>query len=270
MSENVKIYVVSLRRSVERRELMEKQLAKAGVPYEFVDAFDANLIGDEEHDAINSRRIYGNPLKKGEIACARSHGYACKRASEESYDHCLVIEDDVILGRKLKPLLAELSRSHDSQSITLLCSLIFCKVALTRRQGLTGRFALYQPSPPDHVFGTQAYFLTPKKAAEFSSVLLQTKTIADDWKHYLENGVFANLSFLFPFPMQHAEFLSAVNARSSGGWTLRSAAKSYIYKNKLFPFYDIFLWQRRRVAEKRQRSNIEVNGGPVRKTYDLA
>ena len=58
MSIDIKIYIISLQKALDRKHLMEKQLRNLGIDYEFVDAYDASKITDNTHALINSQKEY--------------------------------------------------------------------------------------------------------------------------------------------------------------------------------------------------------------------
>ena len=266
-----KIYVVSLGRAVERRSLMKKQLEEIGLPYEFIDAHDARSITDEDVSAINSQKSYFKDLSKGEIACVMSHAKACKALFDDpGFEYGLVVEDDVILSLNLSKILDALEVVHSSDSITLLCALVYEPVVFRKQQDLILDYSIVKSNNLDGVYGAQAYFLQSSKASEFFKNLLPVKIISDDWKSHMENNYFSQIKFVYPFPVQHAEFLSAVNEKViSGEVGFRTRIKSMIYYKKIFPFYQLFIWLRRRSAEKIQRKNITASGFYFKKTYKL-
>lgn len=255
-----KIFIVSLLRASERRKFMESQLRRLKLEFEFVEAFDALTLSTEDLDKVNNNRVYGAVLKKGEIACAISHARACDTlASDPNCEYGLVIEDDVILGRKLGLVLSQLQTLGNKSDVILLYSPIYRPVALKVERELTQQYSLTSPNGFENVFGTQAYFLSKEKAKQLSQAITPVKTIADDWQRYFDLGVFQSIKMVFPFPVLHAEFISVVNEKGQTRTLgLRSRFKNFFYRNRLFPFYHLFLVARRRAAEARQKKNISV------------
>ena len=98
---------------------------------------------------------------------------------------------------------------------------------------------------------------------------LPVKTIADDWKYFTEQKHTPNLQIVYPFPILHAELLSAVNKKKYKQMPLRTKLKYFIYNNRIFPLYQVFLWVRRRSAEAIQRKNIITPQINYSKTYKL-
>ena len=72
----MRIFVVSLKRSVDRRASMVTELERCGLRYEFVDAVDGRSLTAsqrERYSATESLRLHGRELTSGEIGCALSH-----------------------------------------------------------------------------------------------------------------------------------------------------------------------------------------------------
>jgi GR25 family glycosyltransferase involved in LPS biosynthesis len=198
-----------------------------------------------------------------------SHAKAGARFIEDTkFQSALIIEDDVILGRRLSEVVAALERHATTDRVTLLYSPIYRKVVFEQRATLVDEYRFVEPDSTRNVFGTQAYFVTRGAAAALGRGLLPVRSIADDWQRYVSEGMLAGVNLVYPFPVLHAEFLSVINP-ASGRIGLRTRVKNYLYYNRVFPFYQIFLTVRRRTAEVRQRSNIVAAGCPAGKTYRL-
>lgn len=268
---SVKILVVSLARAVERRRFMEFQFRKLGLDYEFVDACDALNISDDELSLINRDRAYKSDLTRGEIACARSHAKACERlANDGRCEYGVILEDDVIIGAKFRSVLDELQQRGRRSEVVLLYAPVYRKVVFSIEHKLGVDNQIIRPDGFENIFGTQAYFISSEKARVFSRAIVPVKTIADDWKRYMNAEVFSSLALVFPFPVLHAEFLSVVKAKAADGKkSIRTRLKNFIYVNQLFPFYQIFLSFRQKAAETRQKSNILIPQLRFSKTYKL-
>lgn len=249
---------------------MEKQLKNLELDFQFIEAHDARNITDSELQEVNDNRIYGQTLTRGEVACTRSHAKACKAlADDRIYSHGLIIEDDVILGSKLSIVLDELQKQNGREDIVLLYSCIFRPVVFSKCQDLALGYGLVTVSNISRMYGTQAYFISKEKAANFADAITPVKTIADDWAHYTSSGYFTDLKAVYPFPVLHAEFLSAVNEKQHKDTNIRSRIKNFIYSNKVYPLYQLFLKARQIRAEKTQRKNITAPEFPSKKTYKL-
>lgn len=88
------ILVVNAKPFVERRRHVEAQLARFGLSATFIDDFDADEIGDE----LDRRYFTGTGLSRGQKSCALKHVEALRRIVGHGWQHCLVLEDDVVLA----------------------------------------------------------------------------------------------------------------------------------------------------------------------------
>lgn len=93
------VYVITLRRCVDRQESMKRLLD--GMSYELFWAVDGNALSAEEvaalTDAASIRANCGRGLSRGEIGCSLSHRYVCEDALRRGFSRVLVLEDDARL-----------------------------------------------------------------------------------------------------------------------------------------------------------------------------
>lgn len=265
----MKLFVVSLQTEPERRKFMMRQLQRLQLPYELIDAVDARLLTREQIKQVNSSREYANEMRPGEIACVMSHRKACLRLIESGERHGIIMEDDVIIGSHFCKLVKEISSAERQHGgVTLFYSAAHGRLWLTAKKQLSDGFCLATGAPPHKVFGTVTYLLSAQTARGLVAGMEPVRSIADDWKRYVENGFIAEVDLVFPFPVLHAEFLGAVQ-RSDDQTAVRTRVKNFFYRNQIFPFYHLFLIVRRYLAEKRQRTKITPPAGMSGKTYRL-
>lgn len=264
---NIKIFIINLKKSTDRRKFIHKQLLKADFDSEFIEACEPNEVSARELEESNLNKPYDYEMSKEDIACSRSHARAIKAlAHDETCTHGLIIEDDVYLSRNLSQILTQLKKSHGSESIVLLCGLIFNPIKFQYVSDLCLGHGLVRP---DHYkfCGAQAYFLSKEKAKDVAERLLPVTLVADDWGNFLSRNYFSDLYLVYPFPAVHAELMSVRNMPNSAG--LRTVVKNLILKYKIFPFYHIFFAIRLRSAEFRQKNNIHAPDFKSKKTYKL-
>ena len=98
----MKLFVVNLERSTDRRNEMVRQLNSLGLHYEFLRAIDGRA---GEHTAFSNYsddfclRAWRRPLTPGEVGCFASHYLLWKRCVDQN-EPIVVLEDDVIIGEK--------------------------------------------------------------------------------------------------------------------------------------------------------------------------
>jgi glycosyl transferase family 25 len=260
-----KIYVVNLKKSKERRLLMESQLRKLQLTYEFIEAIDAGHYDQNYIDSINQNRSYFKDLRKGEIACAESHIKAMEKGISDGCDFMLILEDDVIISKKITEILPLLTRVITNNEAILLCALTFSPTHFQKNSPLDGSFSLHTCDDLHNLFGSQAYFLSSNTAKRMVNFLSPVKSIADDWKRLAESFALDQIRILLPFPVQHAELLSDINtSNEDANFSMRTRLKKIFYEKRIFPLYQLFLYNRRKKSEKIYTENIYIDGSKIK------
>lgn len=97
----IPVYVINLRRSADRREWMEQELARADVVAEFVGAVDGRRFAER----CSGKLGHVGRLSRAEAALVLSHRKIWRKllASEDSY--AAILEDDVHLGANFRDVL---------------------------------------------------------------------------------------------------------------------------------------------------------------------
>lgn len=88
------ILIINVKSFVERRRHVEAQLARFGLRGEFIHEFDADEITAD----VDRRWFVGDQLNRGQKSCALKHVVVLQRVIEHGWQHCLVLEDDVVLA----------------------------------------------------------------------------------------------------------------------------------------------------------------------------
>lgn len=192
------IYVVSLRRTRDRRKSIISELSTLGLSARIVDAVDARLTktevlrnkADEEALIRNTRRKVSNP----ELACAISHRHVYEQISMLGEYGAIVLEDDVKLPHRfLQAVTYFESVAHDIKTKRIVFHLhAFTPEAahhfvLHRRNAFGAgpglEFRRLNLFLSTHPWGTAGYYVTQAAAA---SLLEDSKilSVADDWARW--------------------------------------------------------------------------------------
>ena len=105
-------FIINLKRDIERREKVEKQLKKENIiNYEFITGIDGQN-GDLENYSFNILQDWNEPftrktITKGECGCALTHYNIWKKIVQENIEHCLILEDDIIIANNFNSKLQE-------------------------------------------------------------------------------------------------------------------------------------------------------------------
>ncbi|MFB2866015.1 glycosyltransferase family 25 protein [Aeromonas sp. MdU4] len=100
----MKIYVINLERSIERKMRMSELLTTAGVEYEFFPAIDGRIATISGYDSSRRIKEKGHPLTLGEQACFLSHRALWLKCIELNVP-IVVMEDDIDLTENFSDVL---------------------------------------------------------------------------------------------------------------------------------------------------------------------
>lgn len=185
----MKVFVVSLKRSVDRRERIQKHLNELDISFEFFDAIDGSIEGFQYSDHARpdiTKKRKGYALKTSEIACFASH-YALWKKSIELNESIVIIEDNVDPIPNAKKLI-ELSFQYIKKYGYIKLSATQ-KSKFTDLVNLTPEYKLggYEKK----TCGTTAYIISPKTAQHFIDNAQEFLEPVDDymekpWRHHAQ------------------------------------------------------------------------------------
>jgi glycosyl transferase family 25 len=118
------IFVISLKRSQERRESISKQLDELGFKFEFVDAVDGRNLNDvqlSKYSAKASMMASGRELSPAEIGCALSHLGIYHKIMDEGIERAIIFEDDSVIKEDFPAILANWKKIPKDWEIFLFC-----------------------------------------------------------------------------------------------------------------------------------------------------
>lgn len=110
----MKIFVINLRRSNDRRQHMMEQLERLGLEYEMFDAIDGQAKPLHrlfaKYDSITRLKWKVRPLSQGEVGCFASH-YSLWEICVRLNEPIVVLEDDLLLDEALPGILEDVGRA---------------------------------------------------------------------------------------------------------------------------------------------------------------
>ncbi|MGL4473568.1 MAG: glycosyltransferase family 25 protein [Shewanella sp.] len=163
----MKVFVINLARSTERRQLMTEKMAAAGVEFEFFDAIDAAVpdfrLSERAAPNITKRRK-GYELLPSEIACYASHFRLWQQCIELN-EPLVILEDNIDLVKEFKVVL--------EKTFSRVSEFGYIKLAATKPRAFkskanvdgTHQIGVYKKG----TCGTTGYIITPEVAARFIS-----------------------------------------------------------------------------------------------------
>ena len=113
-----------MKRSIERRKHITRQLDSLALPWRFWDAVDGKELSLETVAHRNQThwwRVHrGRMMNKGEIGCYLSHYEVWKHIVREEYPAAIVLEDDAVLQDNFESIIRALVDFHCQWDIVLL------------------------------------------------------------------------------------------------------------------------------------------------------
>lgn len=94
------VFVISLARSHDRRDFIEKHMRSRSIDFSFFDAVDGRNLSEKELERVNfpaAKQFCGHDLSLGEVGCAMSHIRIYEMMVAKNIERCIVLEDDIYL-----------------------------------------------------------------------------------------------------------------------------------------------------------------------------
>lgn len=105
MKKKVPIFIISLSGSLDRQQLISKNLTTQGLKYEFIEAVDGKSLSEEYksevYNSIKAKEFFNRDLLLGEIGCALSHKKIYEKMIHEEIEYAVILEDDAIVDKSV-------------------------------------------------------------------------------------------------------------------------------------------------------------------------
>ena len=260
----MKVYVINMERSVNRRTSMEEQLRKLGVDYEIVKAVDGSQLTD---DAIHNEGREDDPFSRSEIGCMLSHCKVYAMMQEMGDAFALVLEDDIwITEAELGRLLDAIQPQVRKETVTLLTYFgrKDSKVVLKKIKSVghvpnsEERYFISQPTYANSLARAGAYVITQscaKKLLDFHTPRIRCR--ADEWEVYYENNIMPIVHCIYPMPItENYDHGSEINYTRNGIEALGKKLITWSIYNRI-PILT-YLFKKRRESYSNRHKNIEL------------
>ena len=204
----IQVFVISLKRSIQRRKRVEEQLNKTNIQWNFLDAVDGYALPEmpPSYQKSKVKRLQGYELTPGEVGCFLSHIKAWEMCVLNNAT-TLVFEDDFLVGENLEAVIEDLLAIADQWSLVRLSGIYETKhEILKQRSGYSLVKNLGEPC------GTAAYMIQPAAA---KILLNNAADIYEPVDHYLEHYLKHSLICLAakPYPIGLAHTKSTITDR---------------------------------------------------------
>lgn len=260
----MKIYVVNLKRSVERRKAISAQLDALGLAYEIVDAVDGRDMTEEELvDIVDDVRQF----TVSQAGCQLSHNKIYTLMQQQADTHALVLEDDALItdpsfGKLLQDLDIQLPENYITLLTYFWCregNLLLRPFPGTRPMAYQQEYRLYKPNVVHGIARSGAYMLS--KATAAALLAFQTPKLicqADSWVVYYDQKVISGVCCVYPMPVtENPKFGSEIGyAKTTLGkvakWAVTQAVKLNV------PFVSTYITGRREAFSQNSKKNIRI------------
>lgn len=106
----MKILIISRKAEEKRRHFQSQQMKKLGLDYEFLDAFEASDLSDD--DCQKAANTWPSPTLRQDVACFTSHRMAWKAVVVKG-EKTLILEDDAVLSGDIADAMKAIGDRND-------------------------------------------------------------------------------------------------------------------------------------------------------------
>jgi glycosyl transferase family 25 len=184
----MRVHVINLEKSVDRRHYLSAQLDRLGIDYAIFKAIEPPQAREwfERYDEPRYLRNTGRKASPGEIACFASHAALWQKAVETS-EPLVVLEDDVEILPTFPSALAEAARLIETYGFLRLADNGPSRRVRMTPMETAGEFSVVWYWR--YAFGSMGYAISPQTAGAF---LAQSTVVAGPpdlfIKRYWEHG----------------------------------------------------------------------------------
>lgn len=253
----IKIFVINLKSSIERRRTMEKQLNRLGLSFEIFDAVNGADLSDDEITSYFDMNFYNNRphyYTPGLSGCILSHYFLYKKIVDEKIHLALILEDDMVLDKSLPQLFEQLSKEIRNDEVIMLFYQSYFPINLSQnsKTPLNDRFNLYQIISTKGLRSTAGYLITFDAANSMLKGLRPFSAFPDDWKSFYDRNLLNGIRVVYPSLLSNTYQPTTISPNKKGG-VIAKMILSLVERNKIFPFYQLLKWRRmRNIARSRQ------------------
>ncbi len=211
----IKVFIVSLRDSHERREKVSSQLHALKIHFEWIDAILGRALPTEEirQYQLNQRSGGGRPydITPGEIGCALSHNEAYRRIIEDGLDGAIILEDDIQLLDGFAEVVAFFQQSSSlvsSGSVVILGGLdgLQEKTKVTHSLWgslrISGNYKLLV-SVDSWFWRACSYYIDKVAAVQLLEFNRGVYAVADEWNYFLKKSIIERIMYVQPWVTEH-------------------------------------------------------------------
>jgi glycosyl transferase family 25 len=215
----MRVYVINLARSVDRRAHMTAELGRTGLTYQIITAVDGRTVDLQDSAVVDPTMLAHNDFPAGTVGCALSHLRAYATILAAGLEHALVLEDDVRLPARLGELLDGVTPHLSGAEVALLNfgGREICRFSTDGAVELPTARRLVLPIDLRPLVNAAAYVITREACERMMARALPLRANADDWQFFYREGLLDRIRCVLPMPVdKNAEFESTIGLYSLG------------------------------------------------------
>jgi glycosyl transferase, family 25 len=254
----MKVFVINLKRSQDRRDRVVSHLRERNVTFELFDAVDGHKLTDEEMEHycdMETVRKHPNWLTKGTIGACLSHYHLYKKIVEDNLEGACILEDDIVVDENFSKVLEGLEPVMKQDKFTLLYYTSWDKMQLKKTSvEVAPGYELYKMLHLPGLNSAAGYVISNKLARQMMNFVLPIRHGADSWTDFSKGGALPEVYCVYPQPAHLAFAKSTIDYLEKG--SLKSKISDFINDYKIFPIYQDLKMRRKKLIDK--MSNIEI------------
>lgn len=188
------IYVVSLKRDVARRTVIQQKMDEFSLSFIFIDAVEGRLLSAEKLEGIRQKSAGGILTRHydatpGEVGCSLSHLNIYEVIQKGSSDWACILEDDAILDDRFAQFYVDFQNKQcelDTNNLYLLGGqnglehpLVF--KSFVRKTTIGQQVFVKTIHSQEYIYRTCCYLMSQSMAAKLVELSESFFFIADDW-----------------------------------------------------------------------------------------
>ena len=204
MDKILHIFIINLKKDIEKEEHMQKLCQRLGLEVRFIEAVDGKYLSQEEVDSVYSEKRsieeIGRGLSRGEIGCALSHKKIYQKIVDENMSQAVIFDDDIELNEKLVNFFHDEMALPDNMELLLLGYWFYgiknTEFLISYRKQVEFSDTVKLVRFIKNMHGTYGYLITQDGAKKLLTYLNEKIYMPID--HYTGDEKFVNLYGIYP------------------------------------------------------------------------
>jgi len=265
----MRVFVVNLEQSVDRKLFMKSQLDQLNISHEFFPAVDGRRLSPEQMEQMCNMevvRAWPDLLTPGMIGCSLSHYHVYKKMVADKIEMAFILEDDTRLSQHLPIVLNEVKVKLKTGTLDLNEPILLYYqseelVEFAQYGGVTlsNNFAAHYPVDIWRPITTAAYIISLSCAQKLVDLIYPIRYSPDSWAVYHREGAIGGLRCILPLPVESGFFKSDIGYEQNK--PINRLIK-YLESKSIFPVVQLLKWRRKNRAKQQNRfyfSNSPLN-----------